>query len=144
MGSTCFHQLIRIPIGSDPTPYMRKLFLYYHENKRLLQTKNKTCKKVHMFSNIFRFIDDQCTFDNDKSGNSCNNIYPDELELKKDNEDPYIISLRKFNTKLLDKRDAFPFYINRIPHVDSNIPPKIFLCFKSSQKFYVLSEQQQF
>ena len=31
-----------------------------------------------------------------------------------------------FIYKLLDKRDAFPFFIVRIPYIDSNIPKSIF------------------
>ena len=32
----------------------------------------------------------------------------------------------KFTTKLFDKRDTFPFYINCKSYLDSNIPSKIF------------------
>ena len=33
---------------------------------------------------------------------------------------------KNFTTELFDKRDALPFYINRMPYLDSNIPSKIF------------------
>ena len=45
-------------------------------------------RKVGIFSNIFRFIDDLCSFNNDEFENNFDDIYPDELELKKENEDP--------------------------------------------------------
>ena len=35
---------------------------------------------VHIFSNIFRSIDDLCTFNNDEFESGCNDIYPDELD----------------------------------------------------------------
>ena len=88
LGSICFRQLIGTPIESDPTPFIRKLFFYHYENKKLLQTKKQDLQKVHMFSNIFRFIGDPCTFNNDKFGNNYNDIYTDEVGLKKENEDP--------------------------------------------------------
>ena len=34
---------------------------------------------------------------------------------------------RRFIYKLFDKRDEFPFFIVRMPHMDSNIPKSIFL-----------------
>ena len=36
-------------------------------------------------SSIFRFIDDLCTFNNGEFENNYNDIYPNELELKKKN-----------------------------------------------------------
>lgn len=45
-------------------------------------------RKVGIFSNIFGFIDDLCSFNNDEFENNFDDIYPDELELKKENEDP--------------------------------------------------------
>ena len=45
-------------------------------------------KKSHIFSNTFRFIDDLYTcFNNNGFENNYNDIYPDELELKKKNID---------------------------------------------------------
>ena len=83
----------------------------------------------------FRFIDSLCTFSNYEIKNHYNNIYPDELELKKENKDPWKASFldfsvdvrdRKFTTELIDEKDAFPFYINYMPYLDSNIKSKIF------------------
>ena len=33
-----YRQIIDIPIGSDTTPFIANMFLYYHENKRILKT----------------------------------------------------------------------------------------------------------
>ena len=80
------------------------------------------------------FIDDLCTFNNNEFENNYKDIYPDELELKKENEDPckasfFDLSIEvhdsKFTTELFDKRDAFSFYINCMLYFDGNIPSKI-------------------
>ena len=89
----CFSQLIEIPIGPEPTFFMVKLFSYCHEKKRLLQVNKQNLQKIHIFSNIIRFIDDPSTVHNDECGNNYNNIYPNELKLKKENEDRYIALL---------------------------------------------------
>ena len=136
LGTMCFRQLIGIPMGSDPAPFMANLFLYYFENKWLQDTKKRDLQKARMFSNTFRFIDDLCAL-NDKGEfeRNCKQIYPEELELKKENighhEASFLdlsikIANKKFTTKLFDKRDSFPFYINRMPFLDSNMPSKIF------------------
>ena len=91
-------------------------------------------QKACILSNIFRFIDDLCTFKNDKFENNYNDIYPDELEIKKENKGPCKVSFldflievhhRKFKTKLFVYRTAFSFYINRMLYIHSNIPFKI-------------------
>ena len=67
--------------------------------------------------------------------NHCLEIYPTELELKKENainsettflELNILKSGQSFHTKLYDKRDAFGFHISRLPFKDSNIPNRMF------------------
>ena len=89
-----------------------------------------------LLSNIFRFTDDLCFFNSDEFENNCKNIYPNELEFKKESEDPWCISSflnhlmevhdRKFTAKLFDQRNTLPIYINHMPYLDRNIPSKIF------------------
>ena len=45
-------------------------------------------QKSRIFLNIFRFIDDLYTFNNDEFESNYNDIYPNEPELQKENEDP--------------------------------------------------------
>ena len=47
---------------------MIKVFLYYCEKKWVLQTKNEIhiLRKAQIISDIFRFIDDLCKFNNDE------------------------------------------------------------------------------
>ena len=62
-------------------------------------------------------------------------IYPEELQLNKENTDSFStnfldlhikISNGTFQTSLFDKRDHFGFDITRLPHKDSNIPYRMF------------------
>ena len=63
------------------------------------------------------------------------------MELKKKNEDHCKVSFlnvsievlnRKFTTELLDKRDAFHFYINYMPYLDNKMQSEIFYASISS------------
>ena len=67
---------------------------------------------------------------NEFEKNHIKNIYLDELELKKENEDICVTSFLdlsievrdwKFTNELLDKRDVFLFFINGMPRLDSNM-----------------------
>ena len=73
--------------------------------------------------------------DKDDFFNSYNKgIYSKELQLKVEHHGTHATFLdlditvenNIFRYKLFDKRDAFPFFIVRMPHLDSNIPSKIF------------------
>ena len=78
--------------------------------------------------NIFRFIDD-FEFESNYS-----NIYPEELQLGKENTDKHGASFLDLNIKikggkfhfgLFDKRDSFPFSFVRMPGRSSNLPSSI-------------------
>ena len=67
-------------------------------------------------------------------------IYPPELELKVEHQGMHATFLEldiniidnMFVYKLFDKRDSFPFFIVRMPYLDSNIPSFVFYgSFKS-------------
>ena len=45
--------------------------------------------KDQIFSNIFRLIDNLCSFNYNEFKNNYNDFFFDELELKKENGDPY-------------------------------------------------------
>ena len=121
-------------MGSDPALFAEKLSLYYYERKWLPKRKGTFKRRKYIL------IDDLCTYvlsaiTNLKIINNYSDIYPDEIKFKRENEDPCKASFltisieahgRKFPTGLLDKRDAFPIYINRISYLGSNIPSKLF------------------
>ena len=123
---------------------MVNLFLYYNENKWLLDTKKQTnLRKARLFSNTFRFTGNLCaTNDHLEFDRNLKNIYPSVLLLKKENistskasvlDLSIIVEYKKFKTQLYDKRDASPFSIVRMPHLDSNIPSNIYYVFIDSE-----------
>ena len=89
--------------------------------------------------NTYRFIDDLTPLnDNGEFERSKSEIYPRELECKKENdglleatfldlEASIIPEEGRFDYHLYDKRDGFNFFIVRFPYACSNIPSKIFL-----------------
>ena len=136
VGKDIFKQVIGIPMGTDPAPFMANLFLYYYENKfmnELIKTDKRAARK---FGYVWRYIDDLSAVNNENIfENNIPNIYPPELELKKENNgylsatfldiDITIVDNR-FSLKLYDKRDDFGFSIVRMPYVCNNMPSTIF------------------
>ena len=57
------------------------------EGSGFFRKKSETCQRLVNFQIVFRFIDALFIFNNDEFGNNYNDIYSDELELKKENED---------------------------------------------------------
>ena len=120
---------------SDPAPFMANLFLYYYESMYVKEVKKKDIFTARKFRHTFRFIDDLVAINDDGEFERCfKEIYPSELELKKEHGDSDVSFLdlsisvkgRCFNTSLYDKRDSFPFSIVRMPFKCSNMPSKIF------------------
>ena len=113
--------------------------------------KKPDLRKARIFSNTFRFIDDLYALSNEEFENNCNDIYPDELRLKKENE--YLcktlfldlsteVRESKFIAKFCDNRDAFSFNIKYMSNLASHIPSKIFI-LQSALKFDILPGQKQ-
>ena len=135
LGDKVFQQVIGIPMGSDPAPFMANLFLYYYESRWIKELKKKNLIVARKFGNTFRFIDDLMAINDDgEFERNIHDIYPSELELKKEHGGDQVsfldldVSLRnkEFSIKLFDKRDAFPFSIVRMPYCSSNMPSNIF------------------
>ena len=135
-GNKIFRQIVGIPMGSDPAPYFANLFLYRYESTFLNKIKKDNNILARKFGKIYRFIDDLIALnDGSEFEKHFAQIYPTELELKKENitsdETSFLelkinISDRCFHTKLYDKRNAFGFHICRLPFKDSNIPRRMF------------------
>ena len=117
--------------------FMANLFLYYdyYESSYVKKVKNKDLFVARKFRHTVRFIDDLLAINDDGEFEKCfRDIYPEELELKKEHggnslaflELSISIKGRTFETSLYDKRDNFPFSIVRMPFKSSNIPSKIF------------------
>jgi hypothetical protein len=136
VGNILLRQKIGIPMGLDPAPFFANLFLFYYESEWLNKIKKYDNIKARKFGNTFRFIDDLIAInDGGEFEKSYHEIYPPELELKKENLintnatflDLHLhINDRNIFTKLFDKRDDFPFSIVRLPFKQSNMPSKMF------------------
>ena len=142
IGDQVFQQIIGIPMGSDPAPFFANLFLFYYEWQFINNLKKVNVISARKFCYTFRFIDDLITINNANFEINIRNIYPAELELKKENDDDkratfldldIEIRYSKFKTKLYDKRDNFDFNIIRMPYKSSNIPQKMFYSAMSAE-----------
>jgi len=121
-GELIFRQVIGIPMGSDPAPFMANLFLYHFESKWVKNLKKENLQKARRFSNTFRFIDDLLTInDNNLFKENFKDIYPPELQLNLESTGDHItfldIDLKnvegRLDIKLFDERDSFSFEIVR-------------------------------
>ena len=119
LGNMIFLLIIGIPMGVDPAPFFANLFLFYYESE-WIKSKFKTNPEiVRFFFYIFRFIDDLINLNGQNNFDRFyREIYPKELELKRENVDIkegsfldlfISISNDKFVTKLMIKGMASPF-----------------------------------
>ena len=123
-------------MDSDPAPFFANLFLFYYESEWLQSLKNGQYQRARKFGNVFRFIDDLIAINDGKEFlNSFQEIFPTELELKRENtsdlEATFLdlhlsITDGKIETKLYDKRNSYSFHIVRFPYKSSNLPSKMF------------------
>ena len=82
-------------------PFFANLFLYYYEKKWITDLKKKDLLKARKLGNIFRFIDDLSAInDNREFEKNCQQIYPEELELGKENLDNNEASFLDLNIKI--------------------------------------------
>ena len=86
VGSKIFHQVMGIPMGSDPAPYFANCFLFFYESRWLKSIKNTNYGVARKFGNIFRFTNNlNAINDRNEFENHYNEIYPPELILKEEN-----------------------------------------------------------
>ena len=124
IGNITMIQVIGIPMGSDPAPFFANLFLAHKEADWVKAQRKLGSINVRKINNSFRFIDDLLSLnDGSTFEKHYKDIYPTELELKKENNsnscasflDLYIyIENREFHTRLFDKQDNFGFDIVRM------------------------------
>ena len=130
-----FCQIIGILTRSDPTLFFANSFLYFYKSRWMNELKKNDLIKARKVCNIFRFIDDLNSInDSGEFESNYSNIYPEELQLGKENTDKHEASFLDLNIKikdgkfhfgLFDKRDSFPFSIVRMPDNSSNVPSSI-------------------
>ena len=131
IGNIVFTQTTGIPMGIDPALFCVNLYLYNFEKDYVGLLIHNDKRMASKFHGMYRFIDDLCAInDGNQFDTSKKDIYPPELELKREHHGEHAtfldldISIKdgQFSYKLYDKRDAFPFSIVRTPHLSSNIP----------------------
>ena len=122
-------------MGIDPAPFWANLYLYYYEEKHVstLMKTDAVCARRYKYAT--RFVHDQCNInDSGQFKNSCQTIYPAELQVKCEHESQQAtfldldITIKDglFIYKLFDKREEFPFSIVRMPDLSGNIPDHVF------------------
>ena len=132
MGNQVFRQVIGVPIGVDPGPYIANLTLWYYENGYLEKLYKRDYFSARMMGKTFRLIDDITSVNSDGVfSQHVGNIYPTSLTLNKENEEDSsanVLDLNvnifdgKFKVKVYDKRDDFPFHIVQFSGKGSNVP----------------------
>lgn len=135
VGNQVMQQIIGIPMGMDPAPFFANLYLHHYENKHIIDLIKSNKSLALKYHGCRRFIDDLLALnDRQEFSKSFSKIYPPSLELKLEHSGTHAtfldldISIKDgiYIYRLFDKRDAFPFFIVRMPYFDSNIPSRIF------------------
>ena len=107
-------RLLVIPMGSDPASFFANLFLYFYEKKWMNDLKKNDLIKARKLCNIFRFIDDLNSInDGEEFESNYSNIYPEELQLSKENTDKYETSFLDLNIKIKDGKFQFGLFDKR-------------------------------
>ena len=119
-------------MGISCAPLLANLFLMTFEYDYVQKLEKENIHLARNFNYTFRYIDDLVSFNNSDFEKHISKIYPDEMEVKKENTSEvsasylelYItIQNNGFHTSLYDKRDSFNFTIVNYPFVNtSNIP----------------------
>ena len=131
MGNLIFRQIIGVPIGVDPGPYIANLTLWYYENKYVDTLYKADYYSARRLNNTFRLIDDITSVNSDGVFQEhVDNIYPDSLILNKENvvdTSAHVLDLNidiiegKFVVGVYDKREDFPFKIVQYAPKCSNV-----------------------
>ena len=118
-------QDIGIPRGIDLVPFWAYLCLYFYENQIMKELFSNNKIKSRHFHSTKRFINDFCTTnEGGEFGRTNPDIYPKELELKPEHQSTAALLLQ-VDINIVDG-DSHPFFILRMPHIDSNILNNIF------------------
>ena len=86
-GNVIFIQVIGIPMGSDPAPFFVNLFVAHQETDWVKAQGKLGTINVRKINNSFQFISELLSLNDDSTFKKhCKDIYPTELELKKENQ----------------------------------------------------------
>ena len=131
VGNKCYRQVIGIPMGTDPAPFIANLYLHHYEAKWIEDLAKRDLHAAKKYRRTRRFIDDLATLNNKNHiKDNWKNIYPNELILNKENDEDshgtfldldIKIQNKNIVTKIYDKRDNFKFNIVSYPDISGNI-----------------------
>jgi len=134
MGNRVYKQVIGIPMGVDPAPFMANLYLYHDESKYIENLTKRNYSEAKKYNKIQRYIDDLFALNNDGLLELHKTlIYHKDLQLNKENENDNNVTFldlqicienKTISTKTYDKREAFSFEIVAYPDLSGNIPKR--------------------
>ena len=143
MGNRIFKQIIGVPIGVNPGPFIANLTLFYYEYKYLDKLYKTDYFSAKRLNNTFRLIDDITTVNSDGVFQEhVDKIYPDSLILNKENvvdTKAHVLDLDisveegHFTVNVYDKRDDFPFKIVQYSPNCSNMSRDVLIGVFGSQ-----------
>ena len=135
LGHLIFRQIIGVPIGVDPGPYIANLTLWFFENKYLEKLYKTDYFSAKLLNRTFRLIDDITAVNADGVFQKhLDKIYPSSLFLNNENlidSRAHVLDLDininngSFEVCLYDKREDFPFDIVQFAPASSNVPRNI-------------------
>ena len=110
-GDLCFRQVIGVPIGVDPGPYIANFTLWFYEFNFISSLYKKDYRRALALRNTFRLIDDISTLNSDGVFQElAREIYPSSLILNKENVNDNEADILDLNISLKDGK----FMINEI------------------------------
>ena len=110
-----YRQCVGIPMGTDCASLLANLFLFYYEYKYMKNLIKNNIVLAKKFNNTMRYIlvDDLLTLNNIQFDAAIQDIYPQELQLKKTTENSTALSYLnvlitidngRYSTVVFDKR----------------------------------------
>ena len=90
-------------MGSDPAPFFANLFLFHYECEYMNKLRKSRDWKGKKFCNVFSFMDDLIAFNEEGEFENCyHEIYPEEMELKKENNINTAATYLHLDIKIVD------------------------------------------
>ena len=133
-----FRQTRGIIMGGKSSGWLSDCSLMVDEFRYIdSKVKNQELELARSFKGLNRYRDDCTALNIDNFRDIAKDIYPPSLELSQENNDlsratvldmNVTISEGRFNTKVYNKTDSFPFEVVTMPFLDSNISASI--CYK--------------
>ena len=135
VGDILIKQVIGIPMGTDPGPYMANAHLHFYEFSFQELNRKKNYSIARSLNYTFRYIDDVTPInDGGNFWKHIDKIYPADLVLTKENignQSATVLDLdiqiheNNFHISIYDKTNNFNFKVVKYPSLRSNVPDQI-------------------